>query len=120
MKLGGQHHALGRLKTGEMNKTERIYDEVLKQRLMFGDILWYRFEAIKLRLADNTFYNSDFAVLPKDGVLELHEVKAMWSTGKAGFADDSKVKLKVASDQYPIRFILAVYDRKLGWTYQEY
>lgn len=55
--------ALGRLKTGEMNATERRYDEFLALQQHTGEILWRKFEGIKLRLADNTFYSPDFAVM---------------------------------------------------------
>jgi hypothetical protein len=90
--------ALGRLKTGEMNKTEAKYDQHLWQRFQAGEILWHKFEAVKLRLADNTFYTCDFAVLLADCTLELHEVKGFWQ-------DDAKVKIKVAASLYPFRFI---------------
>ena len=108
--------ALGRLKAGQMNKTEAEYGAHLKALLHTGSILWYRFEALKLRLADNTFYTPDFAVLTAEGVLEAHEVKGYWQ-------DDARVKIKVAADQYPIRF-LAV--RKLpkkdggGWEFEQF
>lgn len=90
--------ALGRLKTGQMNKTEAAYAQHLEARKAAGEVLWYRFEGIKLRLADNTFYSPDFAVLLADGTLECHEVKGHWM-------DDARVKIKVAADQYPMRFI---------------
>src|SRR5258705_9214761 len=80
--------ALGRLPTGTMNKTERSYAGRLDQLKYAGKILWYGFEAIKLRLADNTFYTPDFAVMAADGVIELHEVKGFWT-------DDARVKIKV-------------------------
>ncbi|HHU8883863.1 TPA: DUF1064 domain-containing protein, partial [Escherichia coli] len=51
-----QMQALGRLKTGQMNKTESAYCQHLELRKRAGEIVWYRFEGIKLRLADNTFY----------------------------------------------------------------
>lgn len=96
--------ALGRLKTGEKNKTEQRYeDEVLRPALHAGDVLWYRFEAIKLRLADNTFLTMDYAVLPRSGVLELHDCKG----SKRIIMDDAKVKMKVAADQYPLTFKIA-------------
>src|SRR3979490_1182329 len=91
--------ALGRLKTGEMNKTEQAYDNHLQQLQQAGEILWHKFEAIKLRLADNTFYTCDFAVLTADCVLEMHEVKG-------GFwMEDSRVKIKVAAAMYPFQFV---------------
>lgn len=93
-----KHYALGRLKTGAMNKTEADYALHLSQQQQAGRVLWFRFEGMKFRLADNTFYTPDFAVLASDGVLECHEVKGHWQ-------DDARVKIKVAADQYPLRFL---------------
>jgi hypothetical protein len=90
--------ALGRLKSGRMNKTEQAYDQVLKIRQRAGEVAWYKFEAINLRLADNTFYKPDFFVMLSDGTLEVHEVKGHWT-------DDARVKIKVAADLYPLRFV---------------
>jgi hypothetical protein len=55
-------YALGRLKTGDMNKTEAAYDAYLWS-LRGTEFLWHKFEGIKLRLADNTFLTVDFPVL---------------------------------------------------------
>ena len=107
--------ALGRLKTGEMNKTEARYAEHLASRLAAGEIKWFRFEGIKLRLANNTFYSGDFAVMAADGVIEIHEVKGF-------MLDDGAVKLKVAADQYPFRFFLIKAQAKKdggGWDVRE-
>lgn len=93
-----KHYALGRLKTGQMNKTESGYSAHLALLQAAGEILWYRFEGVKLRLADNTFYTPDFAVLAADGVIEMHEVKGFWQ-------DDARAKIKIAADQYPFRFM---------------
>lgn len=93
-----KRYALGRLKTGEMNKTEAAYAQVLEAKKVAGDVLWWRFEGVKLRLADNTFLTIDFAVMQSDNTLEMHEVKGFWE-------DDARVKIKVAADQYPFRFI---------------
>lgn len=90
--------ALGRLKTGTMNKTEEAYCQHLELRKRYGEIVWYRFEGIKLRLADNTFYTPDFSVMLANGQMEMHEVKGYWT-------DDARVKTKVAADQYPFRVI---------------
>lgn len=93
-----KHYALGRMKVGAMNKTEAAYGQRLELLLRAGSVLWYRFEGLKLRLADNTFYTPDFAVLAADGVMECHEVKGFWQ-------DDARVKIKVAADMYPFRFL---------------
>jgi len=93
-------YALGRLRRGERNRTEGAYEQYLEMLLRAGEIFWYRFEAIKLRLADNTFLTVDFAVMNKSSVLELHDVKG----DRAIFTDDAKVKIKVAAEQYPFLF----------------
>ena len=111
-----QFLALGRLKTGEMNKTEAAYDSLLRERQGLGFIVWYKFEPSKLRLADNTFYTADFAVLANDLVLELHEVKGFWQ-------DDARVKIKVAASLYPFRFIAVTPRAKKnggGWDREEF
>lgn len=92
------HLALGRLKTGERNKTEEAYEAHLSALVAAGEVTWFKFEGVKLRLADNTFYTPDFAVMRADGLLEMHEVKGFW-------ADDARVKIKVAADLYPFRFL---------------
>jgi hypothetical protein len=92
------HRALGRLKTGERNKTEAAYEEHLKHRLMAGEVSWFKFEGLKLRLADNTFYTPDFAVMLSNGQIECHEVKGYW-------VDDARVKIKVAAELYPFQFL---------------
>lgn len=93
--------ALGRLPKGAMNKAEARYEaEVLKPGLMSGDVLWFKFEGIKLRLADNTFLTVDFAVLRADSVLEMVDVKG----GAAIFMDDARAKMKIAADIYPFPF----------------
>lgn len=98
--MRGQHKrlALGRLKTGEMNLTEKAYAAALEQRRIAGEVLWYKFEGIKFRLADNTFYTPDFVVMLACGLIQCHEVKGKWE-------DDAKVKVKVAASIYPFDFI---------------
>lgn len=107
--------ALGRLKVGQMNKTEAAYAEHLK--CITGTVVqWFKFEGVKLRLADNTFYTPDFAVMLTDGTMEMHEVKGYWQ-------DDARVKIKVAADMYPFRFI-AIKPRTAkaggGWQVEEF
>lgn len=109
--------ALGRLKTGQMNKTEQAYANELELAKIGGSIQWYKFEGMKFRLADNTFYTPDFMVLTSGGYLEAHEVKGSMKI----FQDDAKVKIKVAASMYPIKFITAVPISKRqggGWDFQ--
>lgn len=81
-----------------MNKTEAAYAQLLQTRKVAGEVLWYTFEGVKFRLADNTFYTPDFAVMLADQSIEVHEVKGFWT-------DDARVKIKVAAEMYPVRFI---------------
>lgn len=111
-----RHRALGRLPVGTMNKTERAYSDYLAMQQAAGEILWFKFEAVKLRLADNTFYSPDFAVMGKSGVLEMHEVKGFWE-------DDARVKIKVAAALYPFVFVAVKVQAKKrggGWEREEF
>lgn len=115
---GRKHFALGRLKRGEMNATERDYGAELEQRRRAGEVLWYRFEGLKLRLADSTFLTVDYAVMRTDGVLEMHDVKG----SRAIYMDDAKVKMKVAAEMYPFVFRVVYPRRKRdggGWDIEE-
>lgn len=96
--------ALGRLKAGEQNKTERAYAQHLDQQKLAGLIQWYRFEPMKLKLAEKTTLTVDFAVLRADGVLELHDVKGSWAI----YTEDARVKMKVAAEAFPFVFKVVV------------
>ncbi len=80
-----------------MNKTERKYNDYLESKRMKGEILWFKFDCINLRLAEKTFYKPDFFVLTSDFELQVHEVKGHWE-------DDALVKIKVAAELYPFSF----------------
>lgn len=108
--------ALGRLPAGTMNKTEAAYDAHLWEQRHAGAVLWHKFEAVKLRLADKTFYTPDFAVLVKSGHIEMREVKGFWQ-------DDARVKIKVAASIYPFKFIAVTARTKKrggGWEREEF
>jgi hypothetical protein len=106
------YQALGRLKTGQMNKTEASYANYLEGLRHAGDVLWFKFEGLKLRLADNTFLTPDFAVIVKSGQLELHDVKGF-------MVDDANVKIKVAADIYPFVFRLVRKAKGGMWEIRE-
>lgn len=103
---------LGRLGTGRMNKTEAAYEQLLFARRHIGEVLFYRFEAHKLRLADNTFYTPDFTVIVADGNTEYHEVKGHWT-------DKARTKIKVAASQHPYRFIAIKRAGRHGWSFED-
>lgn len=108
--------ALGRMKDGEMNKTESRYAEHLELRKHAGEVLWYKFEGVKLRLADKTFYTADFVVMLAGGQLEMHEVKGYWE-------EDARIKTKTAASMYPFRFLgVKAGKEKNGpdWEYEDF
>lgn len=114
---GGQAAALpvatGTLREPDMNKTEAEYAGMLEERRLRGEVAWWRYEAITLKLADNTRYTPDFLVMLPDGVLEIHETKG-------GFIrEDGWLKLKVAAALFPFRFFLCQKASKKdggGWS----
>ena len=57
--------ALGRMKAGKMNKTEAAYAGYLEALKRTGDVTWYYFEPMNLKLADKCFYKVDFLDLKK-------------------------------------------------------
>lgn len=91
-------YAKGRLKAGVMNGTEQAYHEHLAQRQHAGEVVWFKFEGMTFKLADDTRYTPDFMVMLADGQLQAHEVKGYWT-------DDARVKTKVAASIFPIEFI---------------
>lgn len=91
-----------------MNKTESAYRDHLELRRISGEIAWYGFEAIKLRLAKATFFTPDFFVMLANGELEAHEVKGHWE-------DDARVKVKMAAELFPLRF-RAMRRERGAWT----
>lgn len=108
--------ALGRLPKGTMNKTEAAYASLLEDRRRAGFIHDWKFHAIKVRLADNTFYETDFLVVAANMGLEIHEVKG-------GFTSDKgQLKIKLCAETLPwIRIFKATKGRKgEGFLVEEY
>ncbi len=83
-----------RMKPGEMNKTEQAYDQRLELLQRAGKIRSRRFAAIKLKLADKTFYTPDFYVVTEEQI-EFHEIKGHF------LEEDANIKIKVAAEMYP-------------------
>lgn len=110
--------ALGRLKPGEMNKSEAAYAGHLELRRVAGEVLWYSFEPLTLKLAKDTRLTVDFMVMLADRSIEFHDVKGNW------FQDDAKVKVKVAAAKFPMfRFVVVRPLAKKhggGWSEEEF
>ena len=95
-----------------MNKTEQAYAERLELLQRAGEVRRYGFQAIKLRLAEKTFYTPDFFVVLEERI-ELHEVKGFWR-------DDARVKIKVAAQMFPEFLFIAVKKTKTGWEKEQF
>ena len=100
-----------RKKAGTMNGLERDYAMELGARRRAGEIEAFWFESFKIRLADKTWFTPDFLVLTKEGFLEFHETKGF-------LMDDANVKIKVAAEHWPFKFIM-IRKVKGQWDFTE-
>jgi hypothetical protein len=74
-----------------------------------GLIRDWRYEAVRLKLADGAWYKSDFLVWATDGSLWLEEVKGFWR-------EAARVRYKVAVSQYPMFGFTVVSKQKGQWV----
>jgi Protein of unknown function (DUF1064) len=96
-----------------MNGMEKKYAAYLELRRITGEILEWRFEPLKLRLAPKTYYTPDFLLLMHDGKIELHETKGFME-------EDANVKIKVAMEMFASIFtiVLVRLDKNKNWTFK--
>lgn len=110
----GQHR---NRRDGTMNAVERRYAAELELRRMRGEILRWDFEPETLRVASvRATYTPDFRVMLTGGEIEFHEVKG------GVFEAAAKLRLKVAADSHPYRFLLVRARLKRdggGWAIEE-
>lgn len=104
--------AIGTLREKGMNKTEKAFANHLEILKKTGEIIWYEFEPINLRLGVNCYYRIDFMVMKADGRLIAYEVKGYWQ-------DDALVKIRTAAEKFPWPFI-AVRLVKGHWEYRHF
>lgn len=96
---------------GRLNKTEARYAERLEGQRLTGDIAWWGFEAIRFRLADNTFFTPDFLVMLPDGQLTLHETKGF-------MREAASLRLRITSEAYWMFPVFVVRWEKGAFTVQ--
>ncbi len=100
--------ALGRMKKGQMNKTEKLYAQYLETQKAANKILDYWFESHKYKIGTNAcWYTPDFVVQLSTGEIEIHEVKGHWE-------EDALVKVKALALNYPYK-VIAVKWVKSAW-----
>ena len=99
-----------------MNKTEARYADYLDALKCMGVLLWYAFETVKLRLADDMTYTPDFVILWADGGMSFVDVKAYWAKkGKPGITEDSLAKMKMAGEIYWMFTVKATWEFEGVW-----
>jgi hypothetical protein len=98
-----------------MNKLEERFSFYLETLKRAGEIVWWAYEPIRLRLATNkTTYTPDFLVMTKDLELQVFETKGYWTQA-------SRIKTKIAADMYPFRFFGVMWDKKgKCWEMEEF
>lgn len=110
--------ALGRLPKGTMNKTEAEYAKELDRQQVAGLILGYKFHPMRIRLADNTFYEVDFLVMHADQSLCIHETKGGYTSEKG------QLKIKLVAEVMPWFGMLKVSKQPKnkggGWLVEDY
>ncbi len=60
-----------------MNSWEKQYAGWLATMQAGGEVLWWAFEPIRVRLADNSFFKPDFLVVWHDGEITADEIKGV-------------------------------------------
>ena len=111
-----QRGAKGRKREPGLNGLEKDFlANVLTPWLHSGAILWHsEHEAIKLRLADNTYYSPDWFVMTPTGDLKAYEVKG------GLFPEKNRIKTKVAAELFPFPITICRRPRKREpWQYEE-
>jgi hypothetical protein len=116
-----------RRQPGERNKVEAAYEAHLELLKRAGEIEDFKFEGIKLRLADNTHFTPDFLVFDADGYVEIHDTKGTTKKARADgtkvaqpwIEEDAKIKLKVVAELFPFK-VFAVFKTIEGWQKQQF
>lgn len=100
-----------------MNRTETEFSEQIEARKQIGEVAWWAYEAVTLKLGHDCRYTPDFCIVNVQGWIEFVEVKGPF------VRDDSMVKLRVAARTFPwARFKLAQKSSKKdggGWTVKD-
>ncbi|MBP0714837.1 hypothetical protein ABXK61_16145 [Burkholderia sola] len=104
--------SLGHVRTRKVDAAIEAYGELLATLRLRGDVLWFRANPIKLRLADETYYGPNFAVMVASGHLEMHHVMD-------AAKNEPLTTVKIAAEQFPFRFVAVHRDDSCGWKFEE-
>lgn len=107
-----QMRSLGRVRSRKVDAAIEAYGEFLAVRRCAGDVLWFRAQPIELRLADETYYGPNFAVMVASGHLEMHHVVD-------AAKNESLTTVKIAAEQFPFRFVVVHRGDSHDWKFEE-
>lgn len=90
-----------------MNKWEASYAVMLEAQRKAGEIIWWDFERIRIRVGKGAWFKPDFFVILAGGSVEWHECK--------GYRREAAiVRIKAAADLIPLPFFI-VTPKNGGW-----
>lgn len=108
-------YALGRIAKGKMNGTETAYAQRLDALKHDGTIIDWKFHVLRVRLADNTYYEPDFIVMTAERELQIHETKGTFTTPLG------QAKVKMCAEVLPWFRVFKCSKQKDGsWVIQEF
>lgn len=94
------------------SKLEEDFQLVLLADLQDGKIVWFDYEAIRLRLGDGAYYKPDFVTLEPNGTMYFYEIKGFWR-------EAAKVRIRAAAERYRMFTFFAVSKpRGEGWKHE--
>ena len=92
---------------------EEGYAKQLELLHLGGEIQWWRYEGIRLHLGGGAWYKPDFVYLDNKGQIHIHETKGHWM-------EAARVRIKVASELYPMFRFVAVKRKNRQFEYEEF
>ena len=97
---------------GTMNRAEARYAQHLEARRLAGEVVWFKYESVTIKLAPDCRWTADFAVMLADGLVELHDFKGFMEAHTA-------IKIKIAADTFPFP-VVVITERKGVYTFKRY
>ena len=97
-----------------MNKLEQRWAEQLEIERAAGEIRSWRYNSIRLKLADGSWFKPDFVVICADGSMRIDETKGHWR-------EAARVRIRVAAELYPeFRFRALSWHGHEGWAVEAF
>ena len=99
-----------------MNGLEARFAEQLEAWKLAGEICWWDFEPIRLRLADGCWFKPDFLSVPgidqEDTSITLFETKGF-------MREAARIRIRVAAEKYPFFRFVIVRWKNSEWDFEE-